>query len=83
MDSETIMDKIDGFNQGSTTVLNLRVGAKVKRITEPIESYSELIDQAVESLMRAGTMIHGARITLCTDPIAVLLVLDPNVGIIQ
>ena len=76
----SLSDKIEELQ--STTILNLKVLAKVSKVTSNINSFSEFKDEAAAVLMRAGAFVNGTKTTLFQDPISVVIVMDPSAGCI-
>ena len=76
----TLSDKFEELQNGQTTMFNLKVHAKVQKVTSQINSYSEFKDEAAAVLMKAGTFVNGAKTTLFQDPISVVIVMDPSAG---
>ena len=78
----SLSDKIDELHNGQTTMFNLKVHAKVQKVTSQISSFSEFKDEAAAVLMKAGAFVNGAKTTLFQDPISVVIVMDPSAGCI-
>jgi hypothetical protein len=64
----SLSDKIEELQSGQTTILNLKVLAKVPKVTSLINSFSEFKDEAAGVLMKAGAFVNNAKATLFQDP---------------
>jgi hypothetical protein len=82
MSTFSLAERMDEFDKGGQTMLNLKTNFKMSKISDDINSFSEFKELMADVLMKGGMFTFGIKVTFFEDPFSVLFVIDPSVGLI-